>query len=185
MFYAFIWKSKDRIKRNTLISDISEGGLNMPDLESKICAIKASWVVRITESNEKWAYLGKAYFNINPNSTMLKLNFNQIDSFPILKKLPEFYQDIIVSFNKSKICLQPSKKEDILNQILWGNRYIKTTKAGTRLQVTLYFKEWAHSKVMFVRDLKFVDGSLDENFIYNKIKDKQNIYIQIMTLKNV
>ena len=33
IFYAFVWNSKDRIKRNTLIGDISQGGLNMPDIE--------------------------------------------------------------------------------------------------------------------------------------------------------
>ena len=35
MFYVYIRKSKDRNKRNTLISDISQGGLSIPDVESK------------------------------------------------------------------------------------------------------------------------------------------------------
>ena len=121
--------------------------------------------------------------NIIPDCTVLKFNFNQINSFPILRKLPHFYQDIIVSFNKSKVYSQPCKQEDILNQILWGNRYIRERKAGTNVQATLYFKEWAESKIMFVRDLKFLNGCLDENFLYNEIKDKRNIDVQILTLK--
>ena len=36
---------------------------------------------------------------------------------------------------------------------------------------------------MFVRDLKFVNGCLDENFIHDRVKDKRNIYTQIMILK--
>ena len=46
MFYGFIWKSIDQLKRNTLISDISQGGLSMTDVELKISALKASWVVK-------------------------------------------------------------------------------------------------------------------------------------------
>ena len=155
----------------------------MPDLESKISAVQASWVVRIMESNENWSFLGKHHLNIIPDFTVLKFNFNHINSFPILRKLPHFYQDIIGSFNKSKVYPHPCKQEDILNQILWGNRYIRERKAGTSVQATLYFKEWTESKIMYVRDLKFLNGCLDENFLYNKIKDKRNIYVQILTLK--
>ena len=90
MFYAFIWKSKDPIKRNILILDISQGRLSMADVASKISALKASWVVKIMEVNEKWSVLGKHYFNIIPDFTILKFNFIQIDSFPVLKKSPQF-----------------------------------------------------------------------------------------------
>ena len=61
MFFAFVWNSKDHIKRNTLIGDIYQGGLNMPDIESKIKALKATWVSKILNSSDKWSFLGKYY----------------------------------------------------------------------------------------------------------------------------
>ena len=36
---------------------------------------------------------------------------------------------------------------------------------------------------MFIRDLTFVNGCSDENFTYDRVIDKRNTYIQIMTLK--
>ena len=183
MFYTFVWKSKDRIKRNTLISDISEGGLSMPDLDSKIHALKASWVLKILNSNEIWSSLGKHFLNLIPEYTIVKLNFENHNSFPDLKKVPQFYQDVIVSFNKSKICPKPSVKEDFLNQVLWGNRHITIRKPNTNVYTTIFFKEWFSSGIIFVRDLKFSDGVLDENFIYNKIIDKRNIFSQVITLR--
>lgn len=48
MIFNFIWKKRDRIKRNTLIGKIEKGGINIVDIESKFLAAKASWIKRIT-----------------------------------------------------------------------------------------------------------------------------------------
>ena len=45
LFYQFIWNSKkEKVKRNVLINPISDGGLNMIDLECKIQSLKLSWI---------------------------------------------------------------------------------------------------------------------------------------------
>ena len=36
IFYHFIWNGKDKVKRNTVISEVENGGLNMLDTESMI-----------------------------------------------------------------------------------------------------------------------------------------------------
>ena len=36
IFYHFIWKGKDKVKRNAVISEVENGGLNMLDTESMI-----------------------------------------------------------------------------------------------------------------------------------------------------
>ena len=38
IFYTFIWKGKDKVKRCALISNIDKGGLKMLDIESMISA---------------------------------------------------------------------------------------------------------------------------------------------------
>ena len=38
LFYSFIWKGKDMIKRTALIGPYHEGGLKMPNAESMISA---------------------------------------------------------------------------------------------------------------------------------------------------
>ena len=36
IFYHFIWNGKDKVKRNAVISEVENGGLNMLDTESMI-----------------------------------------------------------------------------------------------------------------------------------------------------
>lgn len=47
LIYNFLWKKRDRIKRNTLIGKIEQGGIEIIDVESKFYAAKASWLERI------------------------------------------------------------------------------------------------------------------------------------------
>lgn len=42
LIYNFLWKKRDRIKRNTLIGKIEQGGIEIIDVESKFYAAKAS-----------------------------------------------------------------------------------------------------------------------------------------------
>ena len=39
-----MWKSKYHIRRNTLIGNEIDGGLNIIDVESKLNAFKESWI---------------------------------------------------------------------------------------------------------------------------------------------
>ena len=47
IFFKFLWRSKDKVKRIKVIQDMKNGGLNMIDLQSFIKSLIASWVIRI------------------------------------------------------------------------------------------------------------------------------------------
>ena len=59
LFYNFIWNNKpDRVKRNTLIGDITQGGLNMIHIHSFNIYLKLSWIKRLLTNPEgKWQKL--------------------------------------------------------------------------------------------------------------------------------
>ena len=40
--FIFLWDKHDRIKRKTVINQLEEGGLNILDLKTQICVIKAA-----------------------------------------------------------------------------------------------------------------------------------------------
>ena len=40
----FVWEKTERIKRNTIIGRIEEGGIGLVDIETKLKALKAAWV---------------------------------------------------------------------------------------------------------------------------------------------
>ena len=42
--YGFLWNSRDRIKKNTIIGKIRDGGLGLIDIHATFKAMKASWL---------------------------------------------------------------------------------------------------------------------------------------------
>ena len=49
----FLWDSKiPKIKHSTLIADYSEDGLKSVDIESKLNAMKLTWVKRLSDNND-------------------------------------------------------------------------------------------------------------------------------------
>ena len=71
---------------------------------------------------------------------------------------------------------------NIWNQPLWGNKYITAHVAGKKN--VLFFRNWIRSGIRKVSDVIFMNGILDENHINQKLLYKQNMYAEIMTMKD-
>ena len=50
LIFNFIWNKTDRIKRNTLIAQVNEGGIGIVDIMTKLKALKASWINRLLDT---------------------------------------------------------------------------------------------------------------------------------------
>ena len=120
---------------------------------------------------------------ISPKFSIFHMNFDSDDTFPVIKKVPEFYMQVLINYNKSKPDVTDSVRSNPGDQIIWGNKaFLETTQNGKKTS-TLYFKYWIQSGLIYVKNLKFINGQLDENYIYNKVQNKTNIYIEIHLLK--
>ena len=123
--FQFLWENKpDKISRQTIIQDYENGGLKMIDLNFFIKSIKAGWVKRITDTNNKgdWKkiYLtqleklgGKLIFECNLNLKDLNKSF-KINSMFLLHILKAWCS---LNFDEN---INNIKKE-----IIWNNSYIK------------------------------------------------------------
>ena len=49
----------------------------------------------------------------------------------------------------------------------------------------LFFKSWINSGIFSIGNLRFVDGILDENYIYHTVQDHRNILSEISVIKKV
>jgi hypothetical protein len=96
--YSFVWSGKpEKIKRNTLISDICNGGLKMVDFRSMVKAQKVMWVKRLLSEenvNASWKAfpcwcLGKI------GTSLLRCHF---DPQNIPMNLPAFYHQVLQSW---------------------------------------------------------------------------------------
>lgn len=50
LIFNFIYNNRDKIKRNTVIWGIKEGGIGLIDIELKSKALRAAWVPRLLET---------------------------------------------------------------------------------------------------------------------------------------
>ena len=77
--FRFLWGKRDRIKRKSVINKLEKGGLNMLDLRSQICAIKAAWASCIMSAPDHhlWSFLPEFYFSkFGEDFLILKTIFN-------------------------------------------------------------------------------------------------------------
>ena len=76
----------------------------MIDMQAQFDAIKASWVYGIVNAPENhiWSFLPKQYLN-KFGSDFIVITFNKASMFPPINQIPEFYQQIVCAYNKSKI----------------------------------------------------------------------------------
>ena len=147
--FQFLWENKpDKISRQTIIQDYENGGLKMIDLNYFIKSIKAGWVKRITDINNKgdWKkiYLtqlekigGKLIFECNINIKDLNKSF-KINSMFLLHILKAW-----CSLNYDE------NINNIKNEIIWNNSYIKNNNK-TFL-----------NKTLFDKGIKYIDNIFD------------------------
>ena len=134
-------ESKDKIKCTTMISDIADGGLNLIDFDSKVKVLRAMWANRVLSDETDWTFYGKAYYSIfGPENLFMNFNFTDCKQLPLIRTIPTFYQNTILSFNKSKEAKIPTNLQDLLNQVLWGNVIFTQYNNRTKQEETYFLK---------------------------------------------
>ena len=62
LLYNFLWDTKgDKIKRSEMLNDYENGGLKMLDIQTFNCALKAKWVQKYLDDNNRGKW--KLFFN--------------------------------------------------------------------------------------------------------------------------
>ena len=137
------------MKRTNVYQSKEDGGLNMIDIDNFILSIKASWVEKLNYKPGKWADFFKYYTTKIGLDTdyIWKTSFRDPCNFPVMKHLPQFYQDIVVAFNKANP-IQPFKQlnpSQVAWLPLWRCEYFKA-------QTTcLYIKSFIKANILYVK----------------------------------
>ena len=94
----------------------------MIDIRAHFNAIKAAWVPRIINAphDHMWSLLPKQYFStFGNNYVIVKSTFTSLKMFSLLKRIPQFYQDVVLSYNASKVIHHEDFKNAIRKQIYY------------------------------------------------------------------
>ena len=170
---SFIGTKSLRLNASCIIGQIEDGGLNFPDIESVFCALKATWLTRLYNkksicTNIANYWYGKIGFDLE---NIMLCNFKSLKVFPVLKKIPEFYQDVLLAYNKCKTVesVLSMKHYEVARDIIWGNeRYMFKGKC-------LYSKSWIDSDIIFIKDIVDNEGKImSAPTILKQLKNKCN-----------
>ena len=170
----FIWKSKvNKVSHKVLIQNYEDGGLKMLDIDLFLIALKASWVKRIIDGNNRgqWKLKYKKMLSQVGGDFFFHCNYHYLD---VQKHFPSqnFFRDILESWCKLNY------KEDyhVTEQILWNNYKIK------HLSKPIVYRSWLQKGIKTVKDI------LENNCImsFQQIRNKYDIpvadYLKYHTL---
>ena len=178
----FLWNNgTERMKRKTLLGKIRAGGLNMTDTHSFFNSLKAKWVARITTSSDKWGIIGN-YLLENFGGDILILKIHDTNT-KYIHNMPLFYRQMIECYiNTTSLTYErPTSHYSLLQQPIWRNNCFVTKIR--RKKSTLFLSNWIKSGIIYIKDLNFLNRKLDEKYIYNTVKLKNNILIEISQVK--
>ena len=114
------------------------------DVESKLKALKASWVTRIIHKNSNIHGFVNSFllhFNVDIDY-LLSTSETKLSDFELVKGLPSFYQEVFVCFNACKKNMEYSQisSDSFLQQTIWCNKYVRYKGKTTFFQEL--DKEW-------------------------------------------
>ena len=173
----FMWDGKtSKISRKTHSQNIEDGGLKLCDFETKVKALKLSWVKRLTTSDKaNWKIFPTLFYGCNNLSLYFYANQNMLQN-KAKSKIPQFYHDIhnlwMLNFRRD-----PSNIQEVTQESIWLNKYI--TSAGS----TLYWKKWVENNIITIGDILNTNGSF---LSHEEISDKYNIscnFLQILQIR--
>ena len=126
IIFDFIWKGKDKVKRSTLVSEIEDGGLKAPHLESIIETQRVLCCKKLaSDQPSSWKTILLHYLKPVGGKLVLCSNF-ELQKLPI--KLPKFYEECLKSFAKCSAAnrgsVQGLNGNDLAKIILWNNKFI-------------------------------------------------------------
>lgn len=171
LFYAFLWNGKgDKIKRDVIVNDYSNGGLKMIDIQSFNKSLKATWIKKYLDKDNqgKWKYFFENELEKYGGTIVFDSNLNKNDTIENLKFKSCFMNEILSIWSEVNFEEHIMSEEQFLEQSLWYNSLVKI---GSR---PIFYREWFDSGITKVKDLK--DGV--NNFLsLAQLQNKYNFNI--------
>ena len=181
LIFGFLWESKDRIKRKTLIGPKGKGGIKMLDIYCKNKSLKAGWLRRLNTENTNSLFINMYLNKINIDvEYMVKTTCTNIEHIQKLLKIPVFWAQVFGYSNecKSTIDKRLINKSELLAEPLWLNNRLKISKK------TILLSNWTKSGILFIKDIFDNTGEIiSEHSLLKKLICKSNWIAEFLKVK--
>ena len=146
----FLWNNKPpRVKYETIIANIKDGGLKLPDITSFHNAQKAFWIKRLQTSRVKWKNLFLILSNLN--SLLLDHKLQVSDVSPC--KIGSFHHQVLNCWYDIK-STQPLTMIELYNEYVFMNKFILVNNAPLTPRMLGMSDEFLNLKIIDFLDEK-------------------------------
>ncbi len=168
LFFDFLWNGKKaHVKKEVIINEISKGGLKMPLFSGMVKGVKACWVKRLMNNEDRVNMVKKliVYKNIDVQLVLsYKLDSKYIDVHSV------FYKQIIdiwYHFYSKK----PVTVNDIVNTSIFHNKIFLIDGKP------VFYNQWYKAGIQVLGDILNANGQLLSK---RRLEQKFNIEIKQM-----
>ena len=170
-----------KVKKDTLVGNIDQGGLKMIEVGSYFHALKASWVRHLCNANkdDTWACIPNCIFKkLHVLEIIDLLSEPNISRYKSFKHIPTFYKQVIEGYIHGNI-KHDAKTDDIdIKEIcIWGNKQILNKN-----NEILYFPKWIESGIITASNLKIIEGKICNSYLFNKLSNKANYLSELFQI---
>lgn len=141
----FLWGGKrSKIAYNLMIQDIEQGGLKLPDLETRLQAIHLGLIRRLwQEPDSTWAKILTQALGTEDISLALLSKSNLLASLP---KRYQMFTQTLKTWSKFHF-YDPQSESEVQEEILWHNRNITISSKP------FIWKHWKEAGIVSINDL--------------------------------
>ena len=174
LFYTFLRNEKgDKIKRDIMINDYSNGGLTMIDIRSFNKSLKATWVKKYLdkENQGKWKLFFDKELQKYGGTLAFMSNLNKEDTTNLLDVSNCFISEILSIWSGVNFEDRITSENQFHDQCLWYNSLF-------RIKIRpVFYKDWLNKGIRKVKDLKdmfcfigmFTSTTGSKLFIYSPV----------------
>ena len=150
LFYIFLWNGKgDKIKRNVIIADYTDGGLILLDIASFNKALKFTWIKTYLdkENHGKW----KIFFDLELDSYGKELvftrNMSKRDASKYINLSDPFIKEVHETWTEISFENTINSMEQFRQQYLWQNSLIKIESKP------IYLRNWFKTGIVQIKHI--------------------------------
>ena len=139
MFHNFLWSDKgNKIKRNIMINDYSEGGLKMIDIASFNRSLKATWIKKYLDKENCgiWKSLFDSELDKYGGEVTLTGNLYIKDSRNIIEVSDPFFKEILEIWSEANYDENIMSDYHLRSSPLWYKSLIRVENRP------VFYKDW-------------------------------------------
>ena len=171
VLFNFLWDGKpDKIKRSEIINDYAEGGLKMLDIQSFNRALKAKWIQKYLDPQNKgkWKLLLAFFLNTHNIELLLHGNLNPDDVVSLGIEEP-FTKELIETWSRLNFKKQLSNFGETP---IWYNSLIRINNKP------IYYRSWFSAGISLVSHLLGEDSLFLEFDTFKKKFGMKSHFLQ-------